>query len=195
MEKYCRVRQATNTHSEYVIVIAFPLTQCLHERASMLRYACRHYMFVGLLAQVTMKWQYGTNCLSRSSSLIRTKFTKITNRVNPFSWYNIFCTRSVLFCIWCSGFVFVNLVVDVYKLKGRPPSGQQLSWKPAHLCPLVIVVVVVVVVGDDDDDDDDDDDYYYYYDDDVDVDVLKIWRRSNKQVKGKVHVVSAVSKE
>jgi len=56
MEKYCRVGRATddnitwrmriawripedtNKHSEYVILIAFPLQQRLHERASMLRY-------------------------------------------------------------------------------------------------------------------------------------------------------------
>ena len=30
--------KATNTHSEYVILIAFPLQQWLHERASILRY-------------------------------------------------------------------------------------------------------------------------------------------------------------
>jgi len=30
--------KATNTHSQYVILIAFPLQQWLHERASMLRY-------------------------------------------------------------------------------------------------------------------------------------------------------------
>jgi len=49
--KYCRAGQATddnmahthrvldtNTHSEYIIVIAFPLQQWLHERASILRY-------------------------------------------------------------------------------------------------------------------------------------------------------------
>ena len=29
------VTKATNTHSEYAILIAFPLQQCLHERASM----------------------------------------------------------------------------------------------------------------------------------------------------------------
>ena len=29
---------ATNTHSEFAILIAFPLQQWLHERASMLRY-------------------------------------------------------------------------------------------------------------------------------------------------------------
>ena len=31
--------KATNTDSEYVIIIAFPLQQTWHERASMLRYA------------------------------------------------------------------------------------------------------------------------------------------------------------
>jgi hypothetical protein len=32
------IPKATDTHSEYVILIAFPLQQWLHERASMLRY-------------------------------------------------------------------------------------------------------------------------------------------------------------
>jgi hypothetical protein len=32
----CWVIKAKNTHSEYVIIIAFPLQQWLHERASML---------------------------------------------------------------------------------------------------------------------------------------------------------------
>ena len=56
MEKYCRARQATDDNmahahrmldvegykhilTEYVILIAFPLQQWLHERASMLCYA------------------------------------------------------------------------------------------------------------------------------------------------------------
>ena len=34
----CWIPKATNTHSEYVIFIAFPLQQWLHECASMLRY-------------------------------------------------------------------------------------------------------------------------------------------------------------
>jgi len=33
----CWVAKATNTHSEYVMLIAFPLQQWSHERASMLR--------------------------------------------------------------------------------------------------------------------------------------------------------------
>ena len=38
MRTACCITRATNTHSQYVILIAFPLQQCLHERASMLRY-------------------------------------------------------------------------------------------------------------------------------------------------------------
>jgi len=34
----CWIPKATNTHLEYVIVIAFPLQQWLHQSASMLRY-------------------------------------------------------------------------------------------------------------------------------------------------------------
>jgi len=33
----CRISTTTNTHSEYVILIDFPLQQWLHENASMLR--------------------------------------------------------------------------------------------------------------------------------------------------------------
>ena len=34
----CWVTKATNIHSQYVILISFPLQQWLHERASLLRY-------------------------------------------------------------------------------------------------------------------------------------------------------------
>ena len=34
----CWIIKATNTHSEYVILVAFPLQQWLRERVSMLRY-------------------------------------------------------------------------------------------------------------------------------------------------------------
>jgi len=43
----CWIPKATDTHSEYVKRIAFPLQQWLHERASMLRYtyiACLVYI-------------------------------------------------------------------------------------------------------------------------------------------------------
>jgi hypothetical protein len=36
----CWITKATDTHSEYVILISFSLQKWLRERASMLRYAC-----------------------------------------------------------------------------------------------------------------------------------------------------------
>jgi hypothetical protein len=33
----CSITKATDTHSEYVMLVAFPLQQCLHKRAPMLR--------------------------------------------------------------------------------------------------------------------------------------------------------------
>jgi len=41
----CWIPKATSTHSEYVIIIAFPLQQWLHERASVLRYTFKFYVF------------------------------------------------------------------------------------------------------------------------------------------------------
>jgi len=38
MRIVCWVPKATNTHSEYVVLIAFPLQQWLQERASTVRY-------------------------------------------------------------------------------------------------------------------------------------------------------------
>jgi hypothetical protein len=38
------IPKATNTHSKYVILIAFPLQQWLHERASLLRYTYIAYL-------------------------------------------------------------------------------------------------------------------------------------------------------
>jgi len=36
MHTACWITETTNTHSEYVILTAFPQKQCLHERTSML---------------------------------------------------------------------------------------------------------------------------------------------------------------
>ena len=44
----CRITKTTNTHLEYVILIAFPLQQWLRERASVLRY---RYFALLLLAR------------------------------------------------------------------------------------------------------------------------------------------------
>jgi hypothetical protein len=45
----CWITKATNTQSEYVIVIAFPREQWLRERASMLRYSTMPILFQSAL--------------------------------------------------------------------------------------------------------------------------------------------------
>jgi hypothetical protein len=56
----CWIPRATNTHSEYVILIVFTLQEWLHERASMLRYtytACRVANQYNLIQDVDVgKW-------------------------------------------------------------------------------------------------------------------------------------------
>jgi hypothetical protein len=42
----CWIPKATNTHSEYVILIAFPLQQWMHERALILRYTMVTFLFI-----------------------------------------------------------------------------------------------------------------------------------------------------
>jgi hypothetical protein len=47
----CWIAKATDTHSEYVILLVFPLQQWLHERTSLLRYmyiACNVGIFYRL---------------------------------------------------------------------------------------------------------------------------------------------------
>jgi len=43
----------TNTHAEFVILIAFPLQQYMHERDSTLRYT-----YIACLFYWTMMWMY-----------------------------------------------------------------------------------------------------------------------------------------
>jgi len=42
----CWITKATETHSEYVMLIAFPRQQCLCERASVLPYSTQCYLIV-----------------------------------------------------------------------------------------------------------------------------------------------------
>ena len=46
------VPKATNTHSEYVIISAFPPQQWVHERASMLR-----YIYIACLVKLSTRWE------------------------------------------------------------------------------------------------------------------------------------------
>ena len=52
----CWTPKATNTHSQYVILIAFPLQQWLQERFSLLRYT--HFARIFLLCYLKCKYQF-----------------------------------------------------------------------------------------------------------------------------------------
>jgi ABC-type proline/glycine betaine transport system permease subunit len=49
----CWIPKAKNTHSEYVIIIAFPLQQWLHRSASILRYTYIAFIVIAVIDQ----WQ------------------------------------------------------------------------------------------------------------------------------------------
>ena len=48
----CWIPEATNTHSQYVILIAYPLQQWLHDRASMLRYSTLPVLFYSVYVYI-----------------------------------------------------------------------------------------------------------------------------------------------
>jgi hypothetical protein len=52
MHIVCWVTKATNTHSDCVIFIAFPLQQWLHEHASML-----HHTYIACLVSICLYWK------------------------------------------------------------------------------------------------------------------------------------------
>jgi len=63
MRNACRITKATNTHSEYVILIAFLLQQWLHEHTPVLRYA-----YIGCLVSTSSREMLKENT-RRSHSL------------------------------------------------------------------------------------------------------------------------------
>ena len=85
------VHKATNTHSEYVIVIAFPLQQWLRERVSVLRYT--YIVFFLILSPHSLVLNFNF----RSSLLSPRKFSPCTISSRTSS-------EAVLF-LPCSGFV------------------------------------------------------------------------------------------
>jgi hypothetical protein len=53
MRTACWIPKASKTHSEHVILIAFPRQQCLHGRASMLRHT-----YIACLADFNVYWKF-----------------------------------------------------------------------------------------------------------------------------------------
>jgi hypothetical protein len=64
---------ATDTHSEYVILITFPQQQWLHERPSILRYTCIGCRHCDSVASV--RWELVLNIMQMMFSLQMIKYT------------------------------------------------------------------------------------------------------------------------
>ena len=84
MRIVCWIPKATDTHSAYVILIAFPLQQWLHERVSVLRYTCivclANFSTCRLLG---FPWFIG--CSLGSLSLVRWPVITLWNQIIHYS--------------------------------------------------------------------------------------------------------------
>jgi len=109
VEKYCKAGEVTedniirrmriawwiskdeNTHSEYWILIAFPLLQQLHERASLLRYtytAC--LAFNATCYGLDIDHEQAKNTVTKRqiiNAMYKTSFYSKTNQIHNFSVY------------------------------------------------------------------------------------------------------------
>jgi len=78
----CRITKATGTHTEYVLLIASPLQQRLHERASMLRYTCISCLAVIWFCTIEGRAEKSTKfVLARGSSQITGNYKL---KISPF---------------------------------------------------------------------------------------------------------------
>ena len=97
----CRIPKATNTHSEYVILIAFPLQQWLHKRSSKLRYTYIACIVSNREAQCLLR---GTICtFTRNTGFLYTwvraswiEFNNCPTRCDLFSLLH-FCRQLYMF--------------------------------------------------------------------------------------------------
>ena len=92
----CWIPKATNTHSEYVILIALPLKQWLHKSASMLR-----YMYIASLV-VNENWCLMIN-LWESTKGVRVCILNRRCKIKESCDYSLsFCFISVIWIALCT---------------------------------------------------------------------------------------------
>jgi len=83
MRVACRIPKATNTHSEYVILISLPLQQWLHERASFL-----HYIYITCIVY----WEDALEV----RRIFRSSVTEVHRRVLEDIWRKVILNRRVI---------------------------------------------------------------------------------------------------
>jgi hypothetical protein len=85
------IHKATHTHSEYVILIAFPLQQWLHERAAMLRYKYIACIVVGNSITVSGQVGFDTKPPETSNGLVSPNVHVFMSDIS-FTLFPIQCT-------------------------------------------------------------------------------------------------------
>ena len=75
----CCILKATNTHLDYVILIAFPMQQWLHKRVSMLRYAYIACLVINQCVSCEVTAEAEETIVHRACS-IASKFTMSISR-------------------------------------------------------------------------------------------------------------------
>jgi hypothetical protein len=122
---------ATNTHSEYVILIAFPLQQWLHNRTTLLRYTyiahiVRFYNMKRELMRTSQCLFSGSSCLTGSvmkgSSLNFIKFVKQT----PY----IYCHSFKFLVMWSelTWFMWSYFMLKWSEVKWNEVTRSDLRW-------------------------------------------------------------------
>ena len=111
----CRTPKATNTHSQYVILIALPPQQRSHERISMLRYAL--------------------HCLScLCCRCVFLGFTSVWNKTSHFvSCLHEFQPRHVCPAAPCTRIVMKSLVGQCYRFL-HPFQRWLTFWRRNYFC-------------------------------------------------------------
>ena len=100
----CWIPKTTNTHSQYVIIIAFPLQQWLHERSSMLRYT--YIACFGITEILCSLWG-----MIWSGETVDHIFSSIIDC--NVEWGGIYCKIPLKICGWWSVVSLVLVCVHV----------------------------------------------------------------------------------
>jgi hypothetical protein len=90
----CRITKATDPHSEYEILIAFPRPQWLHERTSILR-LCLHCVSCNVIVPSTQKpSKYSSFRISSRKFSVRFYSSQYVPHAPPVSHFLVFSPQS-----------------------------------------------------------------------------------------------------
>jgi hypothetical protein len=113
MRILCWIPKATNTISEYVILISFPLQQWLHDSALMLRYT-----------YITYRVYFSHRCLQQRICNTLLKQGLLTHLLKP----NCLCMN-----------IFLSSYISFFLIRSIVGRGFEVAWK-THECQNMVYV-------------------------------------------------------